>query len=124
MKAKAKGEVGEEESKDKKKLDKKNLASKRAGLEESKEWVHAGVLSEFVSEQRKRMIDEKEESLKKNPNLLVSKTRISLRNLPKKEFFEPELKDLMRLVVEEYLKETVKDEKKVQDLLMHKKFIK
>jgi hypothetical protein len=34
----------------------------------------------------------------------VSKTRITIRNLPKKEFFEPELKELMLMVIDEWIK--------------------
>ena len=47
---------------------------------------------------------EKEESISKNTNLFVSKTRLTLRNFPKKEFFEAELKELANLVVKEWVK--------------------
>jgi len=40
----------------------------------------------------------------------VSKKRIQIRNLPRREFFEKELKELMLVVVDEWLK-TVDDKK-------------
>ena len=60
----------------------------------------------------------------KNPNLFISNSRVSLRNLPKKEFYEKELKDLMNLVVEEYMKTKKLDETQIKYELTHKKFIK
>jgi RNA recognition motif-containing protein len=36
--------------------------------------------------------------------LFISKSRISIRNLPKREFYEKELKELMNVVIEEWLK--------------------
>ena len=40
----------------------------------------------------------------------MSKKRIQIRNLPRREFFEKELKELMLVVVDEWLK-TVDDKK-------------
>ena len=53
-------------------------------------------------EQRRRLFIEKDNALKKSPNLSVSQVRLQLRNLPKKEFHEPELRELMVAVVEAY----------------------
>jgi hypothetical protein len=40
----------------------------------------------------------KDKALKASPNLYISKIRLQIRNLPKREFFEPELKELMNVV--------------------------
>jgi len=45
---------------------------------------------------------EKDSALKKSPNLSVSRTRLQLRNLPRREFYENELRELMVAVVEAY----------------------
>lgn len=50
------------------------------------------------------MLDEKEKALAKSTNLFVSRKRVTLRNLPRKEFFEQELKELMLVVIDEWLK--------------------
>lgn len=46
----------------------------------------------------------KDKALKASTNLYVSKTRLQIRNLPRREFFEAELKELMRVVAEEWSK--------------------
>jgi hypothetical protein len=43
-------------------------------------------------------------SLKKSTNLYLSLTRLQIRNLPKREFFEKELKELLRVVIDEFFK--------------------
>ena len=48
------------------------------------------------------MFIEKDNALKKSPNLSVSQVRLQLRNLPKKEFHEPELRELMITVIDAY----------------------
>jgi hypothetical protein len=40
--------------------------------------------------------------LKKSPNLSVSRVRLQVRNLPKREFYEPELKALIMTVMDAY----------------------
>ena len=40
----------------------------------------------------------------KSTNLFVSKKRISLRGLPKRDFIERELKELMLVVIDEWIK--------------------
>lgn len=40
--------------------------------------------------------------MKKSPNLSVSQVRLQLRNLPKREFNEPELRELMIAVIDAY----------------------
>ena len=64
---------------------------------------------------------EKENALTKNTNLFVSKKRIQIRNLPRRDFFEKELKELMMVVIDEWLK-TV-DDKKLKEQ-KKKKFLK
>jgi hypothetical protein len=49
-------------------------------------------------------MDEKDKALSKSTNLFVSRKRITLRNLPKREFLEKELKELMLVVIDEWLK--------------------
>jgi hypothetical protein len=46
--------------------------------------------------------------LKKSPNLSVSKVRLQIRNLPKREFYEPELKALMITVMDAYKAKNLK----------------
>ena len=53
-------------------------------------------------EQRRKLFIEKDNALKKSPNLSVSKVRLQLRNLPKREFHEPELRELMVAVIQAY----------------------
>jgi hypothetical protein len=50
------------------------------------------------------LLKEKETALSKNTNLFVSKKRIQVRNLPRRDFFEKELKELMMVVIDEWLK--------------------
>lgn len=53
--------------------------------------------------------------------MFVSKKRIQIRNLPRRDFFEKELKELMMVVIDEWLK-TV-DDKKLKEQ-KKKKFLK
>jgi RNA recognition motif-containing protein len=53
---------------------------------------------------RQRLYISKDKALKGSSNLFISKTRLQIRNLPRKEFYEPELKELMRVVCEEWSK--------------------
>jgi len=53
-------------------------------------------------ELRQRLFVSKDKALKASTNLYVSKTRLQIRNLPRREFFEPEMKELMRVVAEEW----------------------
>ena len=90
---------------DKKKLDKRNLALKREGLLNYEDWVHKQPRpTEKVIASRQRLLDEKEKALTKSTNLFVSKKRIQVRGLPRKDFFEGELKELMMVVIEEWMK--------------------
>ena len=61
-------------------------------------------------EQRQRLFIEKDTALKKSPNLSVSKTRLQIRNLPKREFYEAELRELCIAVVDAYREKEQKDE--------------
>jgi hypothetical protein len=44
----------------------------------------------------------KDTALKKSPNLSVSKVRLQVRNLPKRQFYEEELRELMVTVMDAY----------------------
>jgi hypothetical protein len=62
---------------DKKKEDKRNLASKREGLLNYEDWVHKQPRpTEKVIATRQHLLDEKEKALSKSTNLFVSKKRI------------------------------------------------
>lgn len=47
---------------------------------------------------------DKSDSLLKNTNLFVSNTRLTIRNLPKREFSEKDMKELAQMVTDEWLK--------------------
>lgn len=106
----ARGEQATAQSDDKKKLDKRNLMAKREGLLNYEEWVHKNPRpNDKAVQQRQRLQDEKDKALSKSTNLFVSKRRIQVRNLPKREFFEKELKELMLVVIDEWLKSQQQD---------------
>ena len=85
--------------------DKRNVDLKMKGLVSEDDWLNKlPALTQKQIDQRAHLFKEKETALSKNTNLFVSKNRISLRNLPKKEFYEKELKELMNIVAEEWLK--------------------
>ena len=84
-------------------LDRRNLNLKKEGLLNEGNWIHQDPpLQSKDLEQRRRLFIEKDNALKKSPNLSVSQVRLQLRNLPKKEFHEPELRELMVAVIEAY----------------------
>lgn len=96
---------------DKKKQDKRNLGLKREGLLNYEDWVHKKPnLTEKAIQQRQRLLDEKEKALSKSTNLFVSRKRITLRGLPKRDFLEKELKELMLVVIDEWLKSKKEDQ--------------
>ena len=111
---------------DKKKLDKRNLAQKREGLLNFEDWVHKQPrLTEKVIASIQRLLDEKEKALTSSTNLFVSKKRIQIRGLPRKDFFEGELKELMMVVIEEWLKtKTPSADSSVTTKSQKKKFLK
>lgn len=70
-------------------------------------------------------MDEKEKALTNSTNLFVSKKRIQIRGLPRKDFFEGELKELMMVVIEEWLKtKTPSADSSVTTKSQKKKFLK
>jgi hypothetical protein len=86
------------------------LGLKREGLLNFEDWVHKKPQpTDKVIATRQHLLDEKEKALGKSTNLFVSKKRIQIRNLPKKEFYEGELKELMMVVIDEWLKATGQD---------------
>ena len=76
-------------------------------------------------EQRRRLFIEKDTALKKSPNLSVSSVRLQLRNLPKREFHDPELRELMVAVIDAYKESTGKKKMpKVKSLIRQVKVLK
>jgi len=65
------------------KEDKRNTDNLKIGLVTTKDFVHTGV-SDRDMEDRVRLFKEKQASVKKNPNLFVSKNRMCVRNLDKR----------------------------------------
>lgn len=65
------------------KKDKRNLDYVKLGLVTTKEFVHTGV-SQTDMDTRVRLFKEKQKSLKNNPNLFISKTRLCIRNIDKR----------------------------------------
>lgn len=83
--------------------DRRHLGLKKEGLLSEKDWIHQQPqLTAKDLEQRQALYIAKDAALKKSPNLSVSPLRLQLRNLPKKDFFEPELRALMVTVMEHY----------------------
>ena len=83
--------------------DKRNLSLKKEGLLNEKSWIHQEpALTSKDLEQRQRLFIEKDNALKASPNLSVSKTRLQIRNLPKREFYEAELRELCVAVIDSY----------------------
>ena len=83
--------------------DKRNLSLKKEGLLNEKAWVHQEpALTSKDLEQRQRLFIEKDTALKKSPNLSVSKTRLQIRNLPKRDFYEAELRELCVAVIDAF----------------------
>ena len=83
--------------------DRRNLALKKEGLLSEKEWIHQQPsLTSKDLEARQALYIAKDAALKKSPNLSVSTKRIQIRNLPKRDFYEPELKALMITVMDAY----------------------
>ena len=84
-------------------MDRRNLYLKKEGLLNETAWIHQEPkLGDKELDQRRKLFIEKDNALKKSPNLSVSELRFQLRNLPKKEFHEAELRELMVAVVDAY----------------------
>lgn len=80
---------------------------------DDKLWIHkVPAMTQQVYDQRKHLLQEKETALNKSTNLFVSRTRMTIRNLPKRDFFEKELKELIMLVVDEWMKTLTPEQKK------------
>jgi hypothetical protein len=83
--------------------DRRNLMMKKEGLLNEKEWIHqTPALTQKDVEQRQRLFTEKDQALKKSPNLSVSRVRLQIRNLPKRDFYEGELKALVEKMLKEF----------------------
>lgn len=84
-------------------MDRRNLGLKKEGLLNEASWVHQDPAPTAKDlDQRRKLFMEKDNALKKSPNLSVSPMRLQLRNLPKREFHDPELRELMVAVVQAY----------------------
>jgi len=85
--------------------DRRNLLMKKEGLLNEKFWIHQEpALTKKDLEQRQLLFTAKDSALKKSPNLSVSRVRMQIRNLPKRDFFETELRELLVKVIESYNK--------------------
>jgi len=85
----------------------------KEGLLNEANWIHAAPpLTKAGLELRQRLYASKDKALKSSTNLYVSKTRLQIRNLPRREFFEAELKELMKVVAEEWSHTLSKEEKR------------
>jgi len=87
----------------KKKEDARNVEMKAFGLTNYNEFFQPEVV-ELQVKQRDSLLRQKELALNKSPNLYVSKNRLVLRNLPLFKFYEQELKELMQIVVKDWIK--------------------
>jgi hypothetical protein len=86
--------------------DRRNLLLKKEGLLNEKSWIHQEPpLQAKDLEQRQRLFTEKDAALKKSPNLSVSRVRLQVRNLPKRDFYENELKALVIKLLQAYNEE-------------------
>lgn len=83
FKAESKDERQKKNEESKVKVDKRNLNDVKVGLVGTHDFIH-GPVGEEDMETRIRLYKEKQQALKKNPNLFVSKTRMCIRNLHKK----------------------------------------
>jgi RNA recognition motif-containing protein len=109
--------------------DKRNLNMAKEGLLMEENWIHKEpALSKKAQELRQRLWISKSKALKESTNLFVSKTRLQVRNLPRREFDVPELKELMKVVAEEWSKtlspDDVKKFYKGKKLITHAKIMK
>ena len=94
----------------------------KEGLLNEANWLHQEpALNKAALELRQRLFVTKDKALKASTNLYVSKTRLQIRNLPRREFFEPELKELMKVAAEEWSQTLSKEDK--QKLFRNKKHI-
>jgi len=95
--------------------DKRNLKMAKEGLLNEESWIHQEPkLTKPQFEMRQRLYISKNSALKNSTNLFISKTRIQVRNLPRREFDVKEVKELMRVVAEEWSKTLDKDECKTK----------
>jgi RNA recognition motif-containing protein len=102
--------------------DKRNLRMAKEGLLNEEAWIHKEPrLTKAQFELRQRLFISKDKALKASTNLFISKTRLQIRNLPRREFFEKELKELMRVVSQEWAATLSPERKKAE--FMHKKLI-
>lgn len=102
-----------EDRKKKEEEDKRNLGMSKEGLLNESNWINQDpVPTKAIMEQREKLYVSKQKALKASTNLFISKTRIQMRNLPRRDFYEKELKELMRVVAEEWSKTLTPEELK------------
>ena len=99
-----------EDRRKKEEQDKRNLGMAKEGLLNESNWINQEPIpTKAVMQLRERLYIAKDKALRASTNLFISKTRIQIRNLPRREFFEKELKELMRVVAEEWSKNLDKE---------------
>lgn len=109
--------------------DKRNIKMAKEGLLNEESWIHQEPkLSKKQQELRQRLYIQKSQALKNSTNLFVSKSRLQIRNLPRREFDVAELKELMKVVADEWSKtlsaEDFKTHFKGKKLIKHAKIMK
>jgi len=110
----------EDEVKQEEYKDKRNMHLKKEGLTNIDDFENQEI-SPADMKRREKFLEDKENSLKSNPNLFVSKTRLTIRNLPKKSFDEKELKTLFINVINEKIASTT--DKAEKAILKKRKFV-
>mmetsp|Transcript_10326 Transcript_10326/g.15816 ORF Transcript_10326/g.15816 Transcript_10326/m.15816 type:complete len:430 (-) Transcript_10326:231-1520(-) len=112
----------EDKQREKDEEDKRNLGMAKEGLLNEDNWLHQKPApTKGALELRQRLWISKDKALKKSTNLYISKNRLQIRNLPRKEFFEAECKELMKVVAEEWSTTLSKEDRKV--LYQNKKHV-
>ena len=78
-----------EEARKKELDDKRNLGMAKEGLLNEENWIHQEPkLTKAQMDLRQRLYISKDKALKASTNLYISETRLQIRNLPRREFFE------------------------------------
>ena len=91
--------------------DKRNLKMAKEGLLNEDNWIHQEPkLTKVQFEQRQKLFINKNSALKNSTNLFISKTRLQVRNLPRRAFDVSETKELMRVVADEWSKTLSKEQ--------------
>jgi len=83
----------------------------KEGLLNESNWIHQDPQpSKAQLELRQRLYISKDKALKASSNLFISKTRLQVRNLPRRDFNSQEMKELMLVVAKEWSKTLSSDD--------------